>query len=409
MSVLEQLDARGLVQGTTDRAGVDKELSTPSCVYVGFDPTADSLHVGHLLPIMTLRRLHQAGHKIIPLVGGATAMIGDPTGKNAERNLLDRQNVFNNAAQVKEQLERLLGKPADFFQVKVLNNFDWLNKMSVVDFLRDVGKHFAVQQMMNMDSVKTRFSREGEGMSFTEFSYSLLQSQDFLQLFEDEKCTIQVGGSDQWANICGGIELVRRKHGRQVFGITVPLLLDPQGNKISKTAEGDTVWLSWEKTGPEKFWQFWFNTDDSLVIDLLRKLTDVPLQEIDELSRTKFSERLPHRRLANELTLWVHGQRGLDSALWSKGKFDDTVALGELSGFDLHLRLEENLSVIDLLVKLKATPSKTEARKLIAGGGVHWNRQKVEQDFKLKAEDFVGNQGLLSKGKKNRFVIILQE
>ncbi len=291
--ILSELEWRELIQQTTDREGLAQKLSTPGqTVYAGFDPTADSLHVGSLLPLMLLRRFQKAGHRPIALVGGATGMIGDPSGKTEERKLLDRDQLARNVAGVAKQMEMLL----DFegpCGAKLLNNFDWMGGWTYIDFLRDVGKMFPMGVMLGKESVRNRLERADVGLSYTEFSYMLLQAYDFVYLSREYHCHIQIGGSDQWGNITAGIDLGRRMLGQQLYGLTAPLLLTSDGRKMGKTEKG-TVWLSAEKTSPYLFYQYWLNIDDQDVLRCLRYLTEIRAKNMNPLPRN--SLWMPKRR-----------------------------------------------------------------------------------------------------------------
>ena len=310
MSLFEDLNARGLIhQFTEAEVPLAEFLETGSrCVYAGFDPTADSLHVGHLIPLLGLRRFQRAGHKVIALAGGATGLVGDPSGKSAERNMLTREVLAANVAAIKGQLERLL----DFGSgsAELVDNVDWTGGLTLLDFLRDVGKHFTINAMTRKDSVKNRIEREGSGISFTEFSYMLLQANDFLHLSRTRGCQIQIGGSDQWGNITCGTELIRRASGgeQHVYGMTMPLLCNSDGSKFGKTAAG-AVWLDPDKTSPFAFRQFWHGTTDDDVVQRLLYFTDLPLDEVQALgAEVKTQPYQAQRRLAREMTALVHGE-----------------------------------------------------------------------------------------------------
>jgi tyrosyl-tRNA synthetase len=309
--MLQELRDRGLLYQCTD----ESILSMPMTVYAGFDPTADGLHVGHLLPLVTLRRLQQAGHRVIALVGGATGLVGDPSGKATERALRSQQEISDNLDGIRGELGRLLcmdgTNPA-----LIVDNADWTKRLSLLDFLRDIGKHFSINEMIRKDSVQTRLTEREQGISFTEFSYSLLQANDFLELFRSEGCTLQIGGSDQWGNITAGIELIRKKCQQTAYGLTLPLLTNADGKKFGKTEKG-AVWLSAKKTSPYQFYQFWVRSDEREVIRLLKFFTFLSLEEIAELeqaNRDQPARREAQRRLASEMTRMVHGETGLELA-----------------------------------------------------------------------------------------------
>jgi tyrosyl-tRNA synthetase len=313
MDLFAELEARGLVQDSTDREALAARLAAPPIgVYVGFDPTADSLHVGHLLGQVTLRRLQLAGHRPFPLAGGATGMVGDPGGRSEERNLLDRETLDRNIAAIKVQLERLLDFEPGPLQATLVDNADWTAPIGVLDFLRDVGKHVTVNQMAAKDSVRHRMQGE-HGISYTEFSYMLLQANDFRYLCEHHDVELQMGGSDQWGNITTGIDLIRRTLGRTAHGLTWPLLTLPGGAKMGKTAAG-AVWLDPEKTSPYQFRQFWVQATDDEVGGYLRRLSLRPLDEVEALLATAPEQRVAQRALAGELTELVHGRDAAGAA-----------------------------------------------------------------------------------------------
>lgn len=310
MTLFADLEARGLVHQVTDHeVPLARALEQPQVVYAGFDPSAASLHVGNLVPLLGLVRFQRAGHRPIALAGGATGLIGDPSGKNEERNLLDRDRLAHNLSCIKEQLKRFLdfgGKSA----ASLVDNLDWTGSLPVLDFLRDVGKHFTINAMLRKDSVQNRIEREGSGISFTEFTYSLLQANDFLVLARQHGCTLQVGGSDQWGNITAGIDLVRRVLGKHVYGLTFPLLMNTDGSKFGKTAKG-AVFLDKALTSPFMFRQFWFGTADLDVVARLKTFTFLPLEEIAALERavqTKSEPNAAQKRLAQVMTAMVHGE-----------------------------------------------------------------------------------------------------
>ena len=311
--VFSELRWRGLVHQSTDDAQMSRWLQDKRrTVYVGFDPTAESLHVGSLLPLMLLRRLQRAGHRPIALVGGATGMIGDPSGKCEERQLLSLEALHTNVRGLEHQMRAFLDFDCGDLSALLVNNFDWMSRFSYLDFLRDIGKNFPVNVMLAKDSVRGRLERTDSGMSYTEFSYMLLQAYDFVHLYDTYGCELQMGGSDQWGNITAGIDLGRRMRGVQLYGITCPLLLDSQGEKIGKTAKGTKVWLSRKRTSPYLFYQYWFNIADSDVSMCLRYLTELNRDEITALDEARSKEpeqRSSQRRLAQELTRLVHARK----------------------------------------------------------------------------------------------------
>ncbi|MGN6547203.1 MAG: tyrosine--tRNA ligase, partial [Aureliella sp.] len=361
--ILDELKWRGLIHQSTDEGELREALARPQSVYAGFDPTANSLHVGHLLPLMMLRRFQSFGHRPIALVGGATGMIGDPSGKSEERNLLTREALEQNVAGMRKQMERFLDFSGSAAAV-IVNNLDWTAGWTYLEFLRDVGKNFPVGVMLAKDSVRNRIDREGSGISYTEFSYMLLQAYDFVHLARTQQCMLQIGGSDQWGNITAGIELARRMDGRSLHGLTCPLLLTSDGRKMGKTAKG-AVWVDAERTSPYAFYQYWINVADSDVLMCLNFLTELPREEITELAKSLESEphkRLCQQRLAQWLTEFIHGPAGLASAqrassmLFGGGEiseFDDAQLLeifAEVPSCELpRSSLESGMSLIDAL------------------------------------------------------------
>jgi tyrosyl-tRNA synthetase len=420
--IFSDLSWRGLVYQTTAETGLGNWLQQGSrTLYSGFDPTADSLHVGSLLPLLMLRRFQRAGHRPIAVVGGATGMIGDPSGKSAERNLLNREQLEQNVAGLKEQMRLLLDFDCSTNAAILVDNSDWINKFSFVDFLRDVGKNFPVNVMLGKDSVKSRLDGEG-GLSFTEFSYMLLQAYDFVHLNREHGCELQIGGSDQWGNITAGIDLARRMHGVQLQGMTCPLLTKSDGSKMGKTETG-TIWLSPAKTSPYQFYQYWLNVADEDAGKCLRFLTELSREEIDELNSIR--EREPHlrasqKRLANSLTDLIHGTDGLAKALAATkilfGAEFERLSDAELSQifgdvpsreFD-RARLESpGASLIDALIETGLVKSKGEGRRAVADGGIYVNNRRVDNaELMLTAEHLASPTTIvLRKGKKNYAVL----
>jgi tyrosyl-tRNA synthetase len=392
--ILAELSWRGLINQTTDAANMPRLLmEKPRTVYMGFDPTADSLHVGHLVALMVLRRFQQAGHRPIALVGGATGMIGDPSGKNEERNLLSPETLRANVAGMASQLRRFLDFDCGASSAVLVNNYDWMDKFGYLEFLRDVGKHFPVNVMLTKDSVRSRLERTDAGLSYTEFSYMLLQAYDFVYLNEHYDCELQAGGSDQWGNITAGIDLARRLRGVQLYGCTCPLLTRSDGAKMGKTESG-ALWLSADRTSPYHFYQYWINLDDADVARCLRFFTDLGQQEIETLlaeHQADPGKRVAQRRLAGELTRLVHGGAGLHTAERATEIFFG-AEIGELNDAQLasifadvpsrHLpctRLDgAGLPIIDALVESGLCKNKSEARRMIGQGGAYVNNRRVE-------------------------------
>jgi tyrosyl-tRNA synthetase len=388
-SLLTQLEQRGMIDDVTDRAALDERLAKPGAsIYVGFDPTADSLHVGHMLPALMLARFQRAGHRPIIVVGGATGMIGDPSGRSAERQLLTVEAIRANAAAVGKQLARFVSFEGSNAAIMV-DNADWTAPVSYLEWLRDVGKHFTVNYMMAKESVRRRLEDREHGISYTEFSYMLLQANDFLHLFDAHGCEMQAGGSDQWGNITAGIELIRKVRGKQAFGITFPLLATSSGEKFGKSA-GNAVWLDPARTSPYQFYQYWIRTEDADVEKLLRLFTFLEMDAIRQLMAAPPEARAPQRALASEMTRMVHGADELALAM----KASEALFGGELAGLsDRDLAdifadvpsfsvetsaIENGLRLPDLLVRAGAAKSKGEATRLIAGGGVYLNNRRVE-------------------------------
>ncbi|MBL7902331.1 MAG: tyrosine--tRNA ligase [Bacteroidia bacterium] len=420
---VEELRWRGLLQdimpGTEELLNKEKV-----CGYIGFDPTADSLHIGSLTQIFTLMRLQKAGHKPIALIGGATGMIGDPSGKSAERNLLDETQLQKNVDGIEKQLRKFLDFNGSADGAELLNNYDWMKNYSFIHFIRDIGKHLTVNYMMAKDSVKNRLE---SGMSFTEFSYQLMQAYDFYYLFTHNNCKLQMGGSDQWGNITSGTELIRRKGGAEAFGLTTQLVRKADGSKFGKT-EGGNIWLDKKRTSPYRFFQYWINTSDEDAKNFIRIFTFLPKQEIETLITEHEKDpgkRILQNKLAEELTTLVHSKEDYQTALaaskvlFSGGlsdfqKLDETTFLELFEGVPQiqlsHDELKNAISVVDLLSeKSKIAPSKGEARKLIQGGGVSINKEKVEsQDVLVNTSHLINNKYIIiQKGKKNYFLCLV--
>jgi tyrosyl-tRNA synthetase len=355
-SLLDDLQKRGLVAQTTGGDVLADYLATGNrTLYSGFDPTADSLHIGHLVPLLALKRFQQAGHKPIALVGGATGLVGDPSFKAAERKLNTPDIVAGWADKLKAQVSRFIDFDCGENSAEVVNNLDWMGKMDVLSFLRDVGKHFSVNNMINKESVKQRIEREGEGISFTEFTYMLLQSYDFAELYNRHNCTLQIGGSDQWGNITGGIDLTRRMYSGEAYGMTLPLVTKSDGTKFGKTESG-TIWLDPAKTSPYAFYQFWLNTADADVYKFLRYFTFLPLSDIADIEeRDRVAEGRPEAQatLAREVTELIHGADGLEAA----ARITEALFSGSMDA----------LSESDLeQLKLDGLPSSSIARSELA-------------------------------------------
>ena len=405
MTLFEDLKWRGLIQDISSPE-IEKILNESTVnFYWGTDPTADSLHIGHYSSLVTARRLVKAGHHAILLVGGATALIGDPRGKG-ERTLESHETIEKNYLKLKEQVERITG-------CETVNNYDWIKDINVLEFLRDYGKHFTINYMLDKDKVRKQLDN---GLSFTEFSYMILQALDFKHLYETRNVTLQVAGSDQWGNITSGIELIRRTLGVEVYGMTMPLVLDEQGNKIGKS-EGNAVWLDKEKTSPYYLYQYLLNTDDSIVIDHLKKLTMLTKEEIEELEESNKNEphlRLAHKALAREVITDIHGKEEYDKVLRiSEALFSGN--LKELTSDELldafnnipSSEVSEDKNIVDLLVETNICSSKREAREFVSNNSISINGEKVNDlEFIIKKENaIVDNFTIIRKGKKKYFVI----
>jgi tyrosyl-tRNA synthetase len=411
MNLFADLQARGLIHDSTDPAALaDRLASGPIGVYVGFDPTADSLHVGHLMGQLTLRRFQLAGHRPFPLAGGATGMVGDPGGRSEERNLLDRETLEHNVRSISLQLEKILDFEPGPYAATLVNNADWTASMTVLDFLRDVGKHVTVNQMMAKDSVRSRIQSE-HGISYTEFSYMLLQANDFRHLHAAHQVELQMGGSDQWGNITAGIDLIRRTSGGSAYGLTWPLLLKSDGTKFGKTA-GGSVWLDPNRTSPYQFRQFWIRTDDESVADLLTRFSMRPLEELNDII-ARHSEaphqRLAQRSLADELTALVHGNDAAQAASQAAEVLfgsDPTTAsaaalrvvAGEVASSQ---RSRTSLSdVVSILNEIGLASSKSEARRLLQQKSVRANGHILEESTDLSELELLQERYILiRKGK----------
>lgn len=418
-NIIDTLAQRGFVSQKSDEKLADK-LQKPVVLYAGFDPTAVSLHVGNLLQIMLLAQFQRHGHRPIALVGGATAMIGDPSGKSEERNLLDQETIAGNQEGIKKQLQQFLDFSCRENPAALVNNMDWISRFSFIEFLRDVGKHFRVGEMMGKESVRQRLQSEA-GMSFTEFSYQLLQAYDFLHLNRQFNCILQVGGDDQWGNITAGIELVRKLEGKAVYGLTSPLLTTASGQKFGKTEAG-TIWLDAEKTSPYQFYQYWIRADDRDVIRLLKMFTFLPLENIDQLEeqvRLEPEKRQAQRILAQEVTRMVHGDTQVELAKKAAGMLFGEKIDG-LSDQDLgsifadvpstrlsRQRLDEGITLLDALCETKMSKSRGEAKKLIKNGGAYVNNVKVDNiDYVLTTQSLASDTILvLRSGKKNYHLV----
>lgn len=417
---VEELRWRGLLQ---DMMPGTEELLKNEVVtgYIGFDPTADSMHIGNLTQVFTLMRLQKAGHKPIALIGGATGMVGDPSGKSAERNLLEEDTLKKNIAGFKRELERFLDFNDKENGAELLNNYDWMRDFSFLNFIRDVGKHLTVNYMMAKDSVKNRLET---GMSFTEFSYQLLQAYDFYKLYKDKNCKLQMGGSDQWGNITSGTELIRRKCGGEAYALTTILIKKSDGSKFGKS-EGGNIWLDRNKTSPFKFYQFWINTSDADAKNYIKVFTFLEKETIERLTaehEANPASRILQKTLAREICCLVHSEDDYKTAVDAStilfnGGLNDLINLKEETFLEVFegvqqftiakADLENGIGVVELLAeKTNIFPSKGEARKMLQGGGISINKEKVEnQDLKLYATHLINRKYIVvQKGKKNYYL-----
>jgi len=420
---IEELTWRGMIHDIMP--GTEEALlKQRSSGYIGFDPTADSLHVGHLVQIMTLVHFQRAGHKPFALVGGATGMVGDPSGKSQERNLLDAETLNLNVACVKSQLEKFLDFSGEN-AAEMVNNYDWFQNMSFLDFIRDVGKHITVNYMLSKDSVKKRLET---GMSFTEFSYQLVQGYDFYHLNLYHNCIVQMGGSDQWGNIVTGTELIRRKSGGEGYAVTTPLIKKADGTKFGKT-EGGSVWLDPEKTSPYQFYQFWLNSSDADSVNYIRIFTLRSREEIEALEAEH--NEAPHLRIlqkaiAEDITTRVHGAEALQAAiaasniLFGKSTSDDLKSLSEKDFFSVfegvpqatisREEFGEGISIVEAMAgKTNFLASNGEARRELKANAIAVNKEKVTESFVITAEHLINNKYvLLGKGKKNNYILVVE-
>ena len=414
MNLIEDLRWRGLLAQSTDEAALLESLKKPITLYCGFDPTAPSLHTGNLVVLLVLRRFQLAGHNPIALVGGATGLVGDPSGKNEERTLNSTEIVEAWVNRIRKQVSAFLDFDAPKNPAQVVNNLDWTAPLSAIEFLRDIGKHFSVNQMLSKDSVSARL--EAGGISYTEFSYQVLQSYDFLELFRRNNCTLQVGGSDQWGNIVAGLDLIRRVEQGSGHALTVPLLMKADGTKFGKTA-GGSVWLDPEMTSPYAFFQFWLNSDDKDVINFLKVFSFKSHDEIKELEKSHNENpglREAHRALARELTSLVHSEETTQRveaaarALFGQGELSEldeatlASALAELPRTTISAQ-EEIPTWVDLLAATGVVDSKSAARRIVKEGGAYLNNEKISgEDFRLEKSHFLcGKYAVLRKGKRD--------
>lgn len=429
-NLVAELQWRGMVQDIMP--GTEEQLlKEMTATYIGFDPTADSLHIGSLVPIILLVHLQRAGHKPVALVGGATGMIGDPSGKSDERNLLDEETLAKNVAGIKAILARFLDFNSTEANAPILvNNYDWMKTFSFIDFAREVGKRITVNYMMSKDSVKKRFSGEGEGMSFTEFTYQLIQGYDFQHLYKTHNCLLQMGGSDQWGNITTGTELIRRMNGdgAKAYAMTCPLITKADGTKFGKS-EGGNIWLTADKTSVYKFYQFWLNTSDEDATRYIKIFTFLNQQTIEDLIAQHAAEphlRLLQKRLAEEVTTFVHSQEELEKAiqasqiLFGKSTSEDLKRLSNEQFLEVfegvqhasvsRTDIETGLSMVDALAgKTNFLSSNGEARRELKANAVSVNKEKVTEDFLITSEQLINNRFvLIGKGKKTNYILVVE-
>lgn len=417
MELLKDLDWRGITYQQTDAEGLEKQLEKESIsIYCGIDPTADSMHIGHLLPFLTLRRFQNAGHRPLVLVGGATGLIGDPSGKSEERKLQTVEAIQENVACIKVQLESIFDFQGENGAVMV-NNYDWIGSMDVVTFLRDFGKNVGVNYMLAKDTISSRLE---SGISFTEFTYTILQAMDFNHLYDHYNCKLQIGGSDQWGNITTGLEMIRKTHDEETkaFGFTIPLVTKADGTKFGKTESG-AIWLDPKKTSPYEFYQFWINTADADVVKYLKYFTFLSHEEIDSLAQSVETE--PHLRkaqkaLGEEMTRMIHGEEALDqairiSAALFSGDIKSLSAAEILEGFKdvptVEASASDELGLVDLLVDAKISPSKRQAREDVGNGAIYVNGERTtDLQHVMGAEDKIENKfTIIRRGKKKYFRI----
>ena len=421
MDFIKELKWRGMIQdivpGTQEQ--FQKEITS---AYIGFDPTSDSLHIGSLVQIMILKHLQDCGHKPIILVGGATGMVGDPSGKSKERNLLDEATLERNLSSIRKQLEKFLNFDCGSNSAEIVNNFDWFKNYSFLEFIRDVGKHISINYMMSKDSVKSRLET---GMSFTEFSYQLVQGYDFYKLWKDKNCLVQLGGSDQWGNIVTGIELIRRKESSDAFAVTSPLLKKSDGGKFGKTEEGN-VWLDKNKTTVYKFYQFWINCSDDDAKNYIKIFSTKTQEEINKIINEH--DKNPHlrelqKKLAKEVTIFVHSKEELDEAikasniLFGKSTAKDLQQLNETTFLNIFEGVQTsyiinddlNKNLLDFLVSQNIFKSNGEAKRMIQSNAVSINKEKISLSHTISSKDFIKEKYLLvQKGKKNYYIIVLK-
>ncbi len=404
MKLYDELIERGLIESITDNALIDKLNNGSLTFYIGTDPTSDSLHIGHYSSFLIASRLKKCGHKPILLVGGATGLIGDPK-PNAERPMITKEMLNDNYIKLRKQIETLFG-------FEVVNNFDWSKDINFIDYLRDYGKYFNLNYMLNKETVKSRLDI---GITYTEFSYMIMQSLDFLYLYEHNNCELQIGGSDQWGNITSGIELIRKKIGKEAYGLTAPLILKSDGTKFGKSESGESIWLDKDKTTPYEMYQYLLNVDDNIVIDYLKKLTFIPLDDIKNIEKSMKEEphlRLAQKMLANEIVRFVHGEKLLENAKnITQALFENNIKSLSVKELEDTFKgtasslVDENISVVDLLLTMNICQSKREAREFINNGAITINGEKItDLERIIDNSYFIDRYIVLRKGKKNYYL-----
>ncbi|WP_341657384.1 tyrosine--tRNA ligase [Blattabacterium cuenoti] len=419
-NIIDELSWRGLIKNKVP--GTENQLKKPTTMYIGFDPTSDSLHLGSLLPIIMLIHFQRKGHKSLALIGGATGFIGDPSEKKDQRIFLSKKILEKNTESIKNQILKLLNFYSE--KIELLNNFDWIRNISFLDFIREIGKYFTVNQMISKDSVKKRIQNKKNGISFTEFSYSLIQGYDFLYLNQILNCKLQVGGSDQWGNITTGIELIRKKTGKKAYGITFPLIIQPNGIKFGKSEKGENIWLDEKKTSPYKFYQFWMNLPDFEIEKYIKIYTFLSKEKIENLifiHKKHPNKRLLQRKLANKITEWVHGNKiskkiiEITNILFEKKnepfQFLDDKTFISIYNHIPHMfisreEFEKGIFLLDLLKKSGFFSSKNEANRALKANSIHLNQILVKENFLIKKENIIGKKYILFQfGKKEFFIL----
>ncbi|WP_341656362.1 tyrosine--tRNA ligase [Blattabacterium cuenoti] len=419
-NIIDELSWRGLIKNKVP--GIENQLKKPTTMYIGFDPTSDSLHLGSLLPIIMLIHFQRKGHKPLALIGGATGFIGDPSEKKDKRIFLNKKILEKNAESIKNQILKLLNFYSE--KIELLNNFDWIQNISFLYFIREIGKYFSVNQMISKDSVKKRIHNKKDGISFTEFSYSIIQGYDFLYLNQIFNCKLQVGGSDQWGNITTGIELIRKKTGKKAYGITFPLIIQPNGIKFGKSETGENIWLDEKKTSPYKFYQFWMNLSDFEIEKYIKIYTFLSKEKIENLifrHKKHPNKRLLQRKLANEITEWVHGNKiskkiiEITNILFEK-KNEPFQLLDEKTFISIYNHIphmfisceefKKGIFLLDILKKSEFFSSKSEANRALKANSIQLNQILVKENFLIKKENIIGKKYILFQfGKKEFFIL----